>query len=299
MISLGWALIFAILSPFIGGLANVIDKYIVSKKVKSATGFTVVAGLVTFIIGVIFALFLNWEGVVIKDILFSAIAGSIVGLHYFFYYWTLQKEDVSSRAGLVYFYPILVAILSFLFLGEVLSLISYIGMAFIILGVVFISLRLKQIKLRASLWMIIVMIVMIALYEFFIKVATINLPPTNGTAINLIFTGVVIMCCLFSSSGRKNFKKEIHNFKWALLCEFMTFLVFLAIYFAMSKLSATIVSSIGVIQPLIILLFEFIFTRYIIKISRDLDFKKKLVSIIMIVIGLILIYLPQILKLIK
>jgi cytochrome c biogenesis protein CcdA len=65
----------------------------------------------------------------------------------------------------------------------------------------------------------------------------------------------------------------------------------------MANLPATIVSSIGAIQPLTVLFFERLFNKRFGGISRDTVLIKKLVPIILIVIGVILIYSQEIIKL--
>ena len=110
-------LIFAIISPFIWGFMNVLDKFVVSHRVKSPLSFTIVAGIVNLAIGIILALFLNWTNIAVNDLFFPAIAGLIFGSQFFLYYYLLGKEDVSNLIGFVYVYPIIVAILSFLFLN--------------------------------------------------------------------------------------------------------------------------------------------------------------------------------------
>lgn len=292
-------LIFAIISPFIWGLMNVLDKFVVSHRVKNPLSFTIVAGIVNLAIGIVLALFINWSNITINDLFFPAISGLIFGSTFFIYYYLLRKEDVSDIIGLVYVYPIIVAILSFLFLNERLSLISYLGMALILLGVIFLSIKTKKIKLKVSLWMIFSLIIFVALYEFFIKVATNNLPELNGISISSICVGLIILPGLFSKKIRSGFSKELKNFRWALLNESLTFLGILTTYFAMAGLPATIVSSIAATQPLTVLIFESLAHKVGLKISVKNNFTKKIVPVLLIVLGVVLLYLPEIITMIK
>ncbi|MDD5749448.1 MAG: EamA family transporter [Patescibacteria group bacterium] len=291
-------LIFAIISPFIWGFMNVLDKFVVSHRVKNTLSFTIVAGIVNLAIGIILALFLNWTNIAINDLLFPAIAGLIFGSQFFLYYYMLGKEDVSNVIGFVYVYPIIVAILSFLFLNEKLSLISYFGMSMILLGVIFLSVKAKQIRLKVSLWMIISLIIVVALYEFFIKIATNNLPELNGIAISSICVGLIILPGLFNKKIRLGFPKELKNIKWALLNESLTFLGIFTTYFAMAGLPATIVSSIAATQPFAVLILESIAHKIGIKISVENNFNKNIAPILLIVFGVVLLYLPEIIALI-
>ena len=287
-------LIFAIISPFIWGFMNVLDKFVISHKVKNSLSFTVVAGIANIAIGILLALFLDWRGISFVDLLSPAIAGSIFGLHFFIYYYALGKEDASNLIGFMYVYPIIVAILSFLFLNEKLSVISYIGICLILLGAVFLSVKAKKIRLKVSLWMIVSLIITVALYEFFIKVATNNLPVLNGIAISAVCVGFVIILGLFNKNIRLGFPRELKNIKWALLTESLTFLGILTTYFAMAGLPATIVSSLAAIQPFAVLVLEYLAIKIGININLENNFSKKIIPILLIVIGAILLYLPKI-----
>jgi len=270
-------LIFAIISPFIWGFMNVLDKFVISHKVKNSLSFTVVAGIANIAIGILLALFLDWRGISFVDLLSPAIAGSIFGLHFFIYYYALGKEDASNLIGFMYVYPIIVAILSFLFLNEKLSVISYIGICLILLGAVFLSVKAKKIRLKVSLWMIVSLIIIVALYEFFIKVATNNLPVLNGIAISAVCVGFVIILGLFNKNIRLGFPRELKNIKWALLTESLTFLGILTTYFAMAGLPATIVSSLAAIQPFAVLVLEYLAIKIGININLENNFSKKII----------------------
>lgn len=291
-----WPLIFAIASPFIWGFVSILDKFVVSHKVKNPLSFTVVAGIVNFGIGIILALFLNWNGIINTNLIFPAIAGLIFGYQYFLYYYLLKKEDVSDVIGLVYFYPIIVTLLSFLFLNEILPLISYLGLFFILSGVIILSVKKKKLKFKVTIWAIILLVIVVALYEFLIKISTINLPLLNGLSINYLFIGCAILSGLINKKIRNGLLRELKNIKWAMLNEFLTFFATAFIFLAMAELPATIVSSIAAIEPLFVLFFEFCANKIGIKISINTNFKKKIIPIFLIVIGVILLYLPEIIK---
>jgi uncharacterized membrane protein len=297
-VSITVSLVFAILSPIVFGIMNVLDKYIVSKKVKNPMSFSVVAASVVFFAGLIISIFLDWSNISLKEVIYPAIAGILAGSQYFFYYIVMQKEDVSHFVGLFYTYPLFVAIFSFIFLRETLSFAGYLGVFFILMGITFLSIRIKQIKLKANVWMIIFMILLIAVYELLIKVTTNNLPVMNGIVINFIFIGITVYFMLFNKKIRTGIKYELKNVPWALITESFTFFGILTVYFAMVNIKATFVSAIGAIQPLVVLFFERIVNSFIGKISRDNLLLPKLIPILLIVLGLVLMYLQEILALI-
>ncbi|MDD2646854.1 MAG: EamA family transporter [Patescibacteria group bacterium] len=290
------ALVFAILAPCIWAFMNVLDKYVIVHKVQKPLSFAAVAGLANLTIGVVLAIFLNWSDIQLKDTVFSVISGILFGAQFFFYYLILQKEDVSHFVGLLYIYPIIIAILSFLLLHERLSLFSYLGMIITLSGIVILSVRVSQLKWQTGIWMLISMIVVVSLYEFNIKVSTEKLPELNGVSITGIFAGLTALTILFKNENRRWFWSELKNIKWAYLIETFTFLGILTTYLAMSGLSATIVSSMASIQPLAVLLFESAMERKFGKMTRDKSFRHKLLPLSLVVVGIFLLYLPEALK---
>jgi drug/metabolite transporter (DMT)-like permease len=293
------ALIAAIASPFIWGLMNVIDKFIVSKKVKNTLSFTAVVAIVNIIFGLIFAAFIDWKNIDFSSSTSSIIAGILYGSQFFFYYYILSKKDTSHTIGLMYSYPIILILLSFLFLNEIVSLQGYIGIFLIILGSLLLSLHIKKIGMLKGFYLIIPLIICVATAEFLMKVSTNNIPELNGFAINLVVMGATVLCILFHKKTRKDFPKELKNFKWALLSESFTFIGLLTIYVAMSGISATLVTAIAALQPITVLFFEYVANKMVGNMIKDKNFLRKFISIIIIVIGAVLVYLNDIIKLLN
>ena len=287
--------LIAIFSSFIWSLMNVLDKYIISHKVKNIFSFAIIAGALNLFIGLILALFLNWNNINLIDLLFPVLVGIIAGSQFFVYYLILQKEDISKVIGLIYFYPVIVAFLSFLFLNERLSLISYVGVSLILLGALLLSINKRKLILNISLWMILLLIFMIGLQEFFIKIATDNLSILNGVSITSIFIGLVIMFGLFNKKTRLDLKFELKNIKWACFSEILTFLGIFTVYISMLYLPATIVSSIGAVQPLFVLFLESFLNKRGLLLTLEKFSLKKVMSILLIVLGVFLLYLPEVL----
>jgi len=287
------ALIFAIASPLLFGIMNVLDKYVISHRVKKPMGFAVVVAWLTLLVGITISLFINWGGIYFNWLIFPLIIGVIGGVNLFLYYIIMQKEDASHMVGLSYLYPIIVVLLSFFILNERLSWPGYLGLFLVLMGVVMISIRLKQIKLKAGLLMIVSLIILMAVWEFLIKIATIKLSIWQAFAIVSILNGITASFSLLSPKIRSDFFSEIKNFKWAFLTETFTVLGAITLYFAMSRLPATVVSSVAAIQPMAVLFYERIADNFIGKMQRDHLLLPKLGSILLIVIGIILISLAS------
>ncbi len=288
------ALVFALLAPLVWGVMNVLDKYVVSKKVRHPIGFAIVAMLMNLLFGALLALFLDWSAVSLRDVLFPAAAGVLLGLEFFFYYFLLRKDDVSHLIGFVYVYPLLIVLLSFFFLNEVLNLAGYLGVFLILSGAVMLSLRVQKLKLRVGAWMIGMMVVIVASYEFLIKVATTELPVLNGVAIDAIAIGLTSVPLLFYSKTFRAFLAEVRNAKWAVATELLTFSAVACTYFAMEGLPATFVASVGAAQPLAVVALENIVARHVGRFEHDHKLLPKLGAIVSIVAGVALLYLSGI-----
>lgn len=287
------ALLFAFLAPIVWALMNVLDKFVISLKVRNPLSFAAVAGIVNILYGGILALMLSWSNIGFQDILFSIVTGVLLGSQFYFYFNILQKEDVSHFIGLIFDYPVIVALCSFIFLDEKISAMGYMGMAFIVIGILLLSLRVKHLNLGKSAWMIVITMLLVAGYEFFAKIATTTLPQLNGIAVCSMALGFTILPVLFHKKTRMNFPHEIKNIKWALLSEILTFLAVFCIYFAMTGLKATFVSSISALQPLAVILFERIAHQRYGSITKDMALLPKLGAILLIVAGVVIMYISE------
>jgi uncharacterized membrane protein len=274
---------------------NVLDKFVISHRVRNPLTYASVAGIVNILYGLTLASFLSWSNIRLQDMLPPVVTGALLGLHFYFYFNTLQNEDVSHFIGLTYVSPFFVALLSFLFLKEKISAAGYLGMTISLTGAILLSLRIKSLNLGKSAWMIVIMIFLSAGYEFFTKVATLNIPQYNGIAISNIALGVTILPVLLHKKTRASFAYELGNIKWTFISEALTLLAVLCLYFAMTGLKATVVSSIGAMQPLAVIVFERMAHAKFGKITQDVELLPKLGSILLIVIGIVVLYISDVL----
>lgn len=278
----------AICSPFFEALMNITDKYVISSRVRKPISYAVVEGAVNLILGVMLALCLDWSAVTLRVMLYPTIAGVIFGTQYYIYYHLLAKEDVSTVVGLIYLYPVIVALLSFFFLGEKFSLITYGGITLILVGGLMLSLKGGSFKGGAGLGYMAAMILMVALFEFIMKLATTELPVLHGLAIMLICIGLTLELALFHKETRNGVPAEFKNLKWVLLGQSMAFGGMATLYFAMAGLPATIVSTIAATQPLAVLFLEKLSHSFGIKMCSDERLLSKLIPVSIMVCGIIM-----------
>lgn len=285
---MNWAIIIAIISPIIFGFMNTFDKFVVAHKVKNTLGYSAVTGIVNVIFGLVLIFFLNWDNTNLSLLIFPILAGFFYGICYYLYFFIMKNHDASYFIGFIYLFPIVVAILSFIFLNERLSVLGYIATILVLTGVILLSVRAKKIKIAMLFLPLFLYILFLGGSEFFIKVSTNNFTFMQGLAIAVLVTGITILCGLFNRQIRKGFVSELKNIKWAFLVESFTLIGTLTLFLAMSFLSATIVTSISSIQPLAVIFFERIAHRHFGKMTKDLELGPKLIAILFIVAGVII-----------
>ena len=76
------------------GFMNIMDKFVVMRKVKNPLGYSAMVGAVNIAYGLIMALALNWSGLSMKDILMPVIPGIFIGLQLYLYFGILEKERI-------------------------------------------------------------------------------------------------------------------------------------------------------------------------------------------------------------
>ena len=121
-----WAYL-TLLAVAVWGLANIIDKYVVSKRVKNPLVPLIIHGFG----GLVFAalLFLV-RGIIIPSpmfVFYSVLLGMLYFLVILFYFKSMRLEEVSRIIPLMGLHPIVTLIFATIFLGEIFTGIKYLG----------------------------------------------------------------------------------------------------------------------------------------------------------------------------
>lgn len=284
-------ILLALLSPLLYAVMYVLDKYVVSRKVKNDKSYLALTGIIYVVYSLILAAFLDWKNISFKDMILPIIIGVFITIQAYMYVHILHKEDISHFTGLEYTYPIIVAILSYIFLGERISLLGYIGLFVVIIGALLLSLRIKEIKLRANKYILVGLIILIGLNEFIIKISTSNINVFNGIVITWIVYGLFLIPLLLWKKNRIDFIKQKNIILIESMIDLIGYAALLTLFIAMSGLPATIVSAIAISQILFTVVFEKIVDRFLGKIIRDRLILRKAVALSIIAIGVIILSL--------
>ena len=139
-----------------------------------------------------------------------------------------------------------------------------------------------------------ILIILIALYEFLIKITVSNMPVWNGIALEFIFIGLAILSGLFFKNLRKGLSREIKNLKWAFFIEGLTIIGIITTFLAATQLKITVISSIAAIQPLAVLFYERTLSRFFGGLHKGESLVSKLIPILLIVLGVVILSLQEV-----
>jgi drug/metabolite transporter (DMT)-like permease len=277
-----------LLIPFLYGLANLGDKYVVAKKVASTESYVVLIGGIHLGIGISLALLLDWSnGIHLRDALTAVPCGVFYGAQLYLYYVLFSLEDASNIVSLEFAYPVVVAALAYVFLNERVPLGGYVAMALIVGGLLSLTVRMAELRLAARPWMIGALILCNGLNEFFIKLATGRLPGAHGFAIESVVAGALVCGFLLKRSVRAGVMRELPNVRYAIGIEALTLSSILCKFFAMTALPAIYVSSVAALQPLVVLSGERLSFNSD-ALVKDRALAPKLAGISVVVVGLAL-----------
>jgi len=132
----------AILSAAVLGVVNIIDSHLLSKRMPSLRAFLLPLGIIHLIYSlVLFSLFPLPEGAGIRPLLVAIASGMLRGIAATSMLYTMKSEEVSRVIPVVYTYPVFVAIMATLLLGETLYYLEWLAIIIVVAGAVMISVR--------------------------------------------------------------------------------------------------------------------------------------------------------------
>jgi|SRR3989344_3788146 len=229
------------------------------------------------------------------------IAGALGVIGYYLYAFAMKREEASRISALTSLYPVFVAILAAIFLKEIFSIQSYVGIILMIFGATLISYK------RGKFYKLIpfaVIFIAVAANIFWGVEQVISKISLNSYAF-WQFNAAYLMGILFMtipSLGvphfRKNLVKEFKklNRNTILLLAFSTAIWFVGIvlfFYAATLGPITLVSTLSITAPFAVLLFTILLSVFWPKILKEeIDRKTvtlKLFAIVLIFLGTYLI----------
>jgi len=140
-------IILAIASPIVYACVNIVDKTAVSMRVKHTPSYLVMIGVLDMIIALIIAVCCDWSPEAMKDttvmdFFIPVISAFCWAASIYSYYVGMLLSDASIIVGIEYIYPLLVVILSVIFLHERIEAMGYVGCVLLVIGASTLSLNL-------------------------------------------------------------------------------------------------------------------------------------------------------------
>jgi len=281
--------VLVIISAFIYSIVNIIDKAVISNEVKDPIIATFVYAAATFVMFGAIGFFVD-VSLSFNSFMLIFLTGIIVSIGVFLYYYLLKKGEVSTLIPFFSIFPVFVVIMAYLFLGEELSLIKYVGMGILVFGAFMISLNDHKLKFGFNRFFIlsIVTVFIAALVIVLIKYLTFEL-----SVLKMLFwlgmgNGVIAFLLIIFHHPHLR-KKGRKGVKHLAVSNILTVVGDLFALFAISLGSVSLVSALGRVK-LLFVFFEASFLSVFYpkmlkeKITKSI-FAKKLFAIIIIIVG--------------
>ena len=293
---------FVFIAQGIWSITSIIDKIVISKGyIKNPLVYIVLNGLMNLFL--IFLLpFVGFEPLRLIDLFILLFSGITFSVAITIYYKAVQYDEISRIAVLYQLGPVFVFILSFLFLGDVLTKNHFVGFLFLLGAGVIVSYKKSGKKFKISKAFFLMLVSMIISSISFVTAKHIfNVTSFWSAFLWLRLSGFTASFVLLLPSIRNQFIEtfKVMNTKIRNLLGFKMLIDFSAFIFAgyaLQNAQAPLVSALASsVLPLCVFVLALITTIYFPKIVReDIDNKAvltKLLAIIFIIIGIVFVNL--------
>lgn len=257
-------LLFALLYPFLYSITNLIDKFLLEKKIRNFYAYSVMVGILMLLSTLLIAIFVGFSGIPRFVLLIGILGGMLNSATYFLYFYLVSSKEVSRVIGILYVFPVFVALLSRMFLGEKLSLLKYGAILIAVLGAIVLGMekQQQQWKLTKAFWLMIFNAFLIGIldvtYKYILQYATY----WQAYVMVSIPISLMIMIPAFSASIRKEVRQIVHTVPVIVASQCFGILASLSFFIAASLAPIAIVSSMGTLQPVFVFLWMLLLSLF-------------------------------------
>jgi uncharacterized membrane protein len=254
-------LVFALMCPAFWGLNNVLYKFLMTKKFRGYFPMLSFMGLADAIIVAVVGLI--YPATFMFPYSFFAMAVGLLPLMAFWFYSkALMLEEISRITPLFQFTPIFVALLSVVFLSEILTAQRYLGVAIIILASLLISYRNSKSgkSISAALKFMVPFTFILAVHSILEKFLLAHMDFWSVFFWNIVgaFCGVLFL--MIFSRHRREFTETLHTagkrgFTVMLLSEGVYFLGSMSWLIAASMSYVSLVSAFASLQHFFVFIY--------------------------------------------
>ncbi len=295
-------IVFALLTPFLFSFTNLIEKFLVDKKIKDPYTLSMISGAIYVLISFLLILFRGVHVIPVAQMIPLIASGFFLIMYVVPYFFALARDDASRVVPLFQITPIFVFILSFIFLKERLHAVQILGFCIILFGGLLLGLKesgTKLFRLRESFWFMMLSSGLYAIANICAKYGSVDIGVVDMIVYQSfgIFAATVMLSYVFRKNIAKNIRK-ISLFSGCLITlnSILNTLAIFSLSYAFILGSASLVSIVeNGVQPIILLVEGTLITLwYPSFIKEDLRVNTvmiKAVSILIILCGVGLVYI--------
>jgi len=296
-------LFYAVATPFLNSLDSLGEKLLIDKHVKNAIVIVFNEGLIFLIFGLSILLWHKVEILSFTQTSILLLSGMLFIYYLIPYFKALKSEETSRVIPLFQFIPIIVLVLSYVFLHELISGKQILGFFVVFAGAFLLSaekLDAKIFRPRKAFWYMLFSSFLYGLTPILFKFIVVNTDFWTAFFYQAIGGGIGAVTLFVYSPYRRAFVNESLKlpFKsWGIMTlnQVATVVAELSASFAFSIAPVALVSVVTGTQPLFTLIFAIILSRFFPQIIKENISKGalgiKFSSIFLILVGISLIYL--------
>lgn len=288
-------LIFTFVAAVFWAVGVVIDKYILTKHMQNPFSYQLLytiteAPILLLLLFTSISSALPWS-------LLGIVAGFSLYPGIILYFKAMAVEEASRVISLWYISPIFVLLLAYVFLGEKLSLPSYLGIVFLILGAMFISYRKEKGKkavMSPALGLILASGIVFSGYEVLTKYVLDVMDYLSYFFWNFIGTAMIGFSLFCLPKIRGTFLSDIKRMNrnilfWRIINTSLSLIATVFYYIAISGGPVSLVSAASSIEPFFVFAFILLLSLFVPRILKEETGKKVLTikasAIILIFVG--------------
>lgn len=266
-------LALAIIAAALNGGVSVVDKYIVAKRIPNPIAYSFFLSGVGLISAVIMLLTVDIDGTPLTATLLAAFSGTVYLAYIVLYFAAMGFGDAPVVVALAQITPIFSTVWGFIFLGERFDMLTYVGVATIIVGSILISLERHEdgkakarLRLNTALQLMVAGCFINSISQLMLKYALKEISDWDGFFWPRlgVFLGAVVMLLLPTIRKRLlSTLREIRKGDYLLIVgnEGAALGAVFALTLAYAQGPLTLVSASSAIQPLFIMLFVWCVNR--------------------------------------
>ncbi len=288
-------LIFAFVAAVFWAVGVVIDKYIITKHMQDPFSYQLLYTMAESPI-LLLLLFTSISSTLPWSLL-GIVAGFGIYPGLILYFKAMAIEEASRVISMWYTSPILVLLLAYVFLEEKLSLPSYLGVVFLVLGAIFISYRKEEGKkpvMSPALGLILASGVVFAGYEVLTKYVLGAIDYLSYLFWNFVGTATIGFSLFCLPKIRGNFLSDIKRVNrtvlfWRIVNTSLGIIASVFYYIAISGGPVSLVSAASSLEPFFVFAFTLLLSLFVPKILKEETGKRvvtiKALAIVLIVAG--------------